>query len=137
MAGLAPARSSRSLRLLHALIELATVRIGVATRATQIGPVINRRGRLEVSRLLVAIGTRHRDVLAGQKKACFFVARQRKRGWPVSLDRMTTFTPIEIWCCCELAGVLVLVAVGAVLKFHLEHRVGTARDVAFLASHSG
>ena len=137
MAGLAPARSSRSLRLLHALIELATVWIGVATGATQIGPVINRRGRLEVGRLLVAIGTRHRDVLTGQKKARFFVARQRKRGRPIRFNRVATFTRVEIWRCCELAGVRVLVAVGAVLKLHLEHRVGTARDVAFLASHSG
>lgn len=50
---------------------------------------------------------------------------------------MATFTRIEIWSCCELAGVLVLVAVGAVLKLHLEHCFGAARDVAFFASHFG
>lgn len=50
---------------------------------------------------------------------------------------MAAFAGIEIWRCCELAGVLVLVAVGAVLKLHFEHRVGAARDVALFASDLG
>ena len=67
---------SRGLRLLHAVIELAIVRIRVAAGATQIGPVVNGRRRLEIGGLLVTICTRHRNVLASQKKARFFVARQ-------------------------------------------------------------
>ena len=76
MASLAATRASRGLRLLHALIELPIVRIGVTTGATQIRPVINSRWRLEIGGRFVAISTRHRDVLARQKKARVFVARQ-------------------------------------------------------------
>ena len=76
MARLTTARPSRRLGLLHALIELAAVRIGMATGATQIGPVIDRRRRLEIGGRFVAISTGHRNVLASQKETRLFVARQ-------------------------------------------------------------
>ena len=76
MASLTTTGASHRLGLLHALIELATVRIGMATGATQIGPVIDRRRRLEIGGLFVAISTGHRNVLASQKETRLFVARQ-------------------------------------------------------------
>lgn len=76
MTCLAAARASCRLRLLHALIELAVVRVGVATGATQIGPVINRRGRLQFGGGFVTIRTGHCNVLASQSEARFFVTRQ-------------------------------------------------------------
>ena len=60
--------------------------------------------------------------------------RQREGGRPIGLNRMAAFTRIEIWRFCELAGVLVLMAVSAVLELHFEHSVDPARNVAFLAS---
>lgn len=76
MAGLASAWPTRCLCLLHALIELPLVGISVATGATQIRPVIDRRGRLQIGGRFVAISTRHRDVLAGQEEARPFMTRQ-------------------------------------------------------------
>lgn len=75
MTCLAAAWASRGLRLLHALIELAVVRIGVATGATQIGPVIDGRRRLQFGGLFVTIRTGHCNVLASQNEARLFVAR--------------------------------------------------------------
>lgn len=137
MAGLTSAWPSRRLRLLHALIELPIVRIGMATRATQTGPVINRCGRLEIGGLFVTIGARHRYVLASQQEAGLFVAGQRKRGRSVGLNGMAAFAGVEIWRRSELAGVLIFMTVGAVLKLHLEQSVDATRDVAFFASDFG
>ena len=69
MARLASAWTACSLCLLHALIELPIVRIGVATGATQIRPVIDRGGGPQIGGLFVTIGARHRNVLAGEEKA--------------------------------------------------------------------
>jgi len=134
MASLATAGASRRLGLLHALIELSIVRIGVATGATQIRPVIDRGRRLQLGGLSVTISARHRDVLAGQKEARLFMARQRERRRTVSLEGMATFARIQIWLCSELPCVFVFMAVSAVLEFHFENSVDTAGDVAFLAS---
>lgn len=73
MARLASSRPTRSFCLLHALVELPLVRIGVTTRTAQIGPVIDRRGRLEFGGFCVTIRARHRNVLAGEKEAGLFV----------------------------------------------------------------
>lgn len=48
---------------------------------------------------------------------------------------MATLTSVEVRCCSELAGVFVLVTIGAVFKLHFENRVHAARDVALFASH--
>jgi len=137
MACLASAWTACSLCLLHALIELPIVRISMATGATQIRPVIDRGGGPEIGRLFVAIGTGNRNVLAGQKEVRLFMARQRERGRPIGLNRVATFAGIEIGCRSELAGMVVFVAVGAVLEFHFEHSIDASRDVAFLAAHLG
>ncbi len=137
MACLASAWTACSLCLLHALIELPIVRISMATGATQIRPVIDRGWGPEIGRLFVAIGARHRNVLARQKETRLFMARQRERGGTIARNRVTTFAGIEIGCRSELAGMVVFVAVGAVLELHCEHSVDAARNVAFLASDLG
>lgn len=137
VARLAPARVGCRFCLLHALIELPIVRIGVTTGATQICPVINSCGRLQFGGLLVAIRTRHRNVLASQEEARFSVLLQRKRRWPIRFNCVATFTRTEIRRCCELAGVLVFMTVGAVVKLHFEYRVDAARNVALFASNFG
>jgi len=54
---------------LHALLELAFVRIAVAAGAVQVGPPINDGWfRLEFCRLFVAVSTWDREVSAGQHK---------------------------------------------------------------------
>jgi len=137
MAGFTSTWRSRCFRLLHALIELPVVRIRMATGATQVGPVVNGRRRLEIGGLLVTIRTRYRYVLAGQKKARFFVARQRESRRTVCLNRMATVARVEIGRRCELPNVLVLMTVGAVLELHFEYRVHTSWDVALFASDFG
>lgn len=62
------------------------------------------------------------------------MARQRERGRTIGLNRMAALARIEIRRSSELTGVLVFVTVGAVLKLHFEHSVGSARNVAFFAS---
>ena len=67
VAGFAARWCSAGSHLQHALVELAFVRIGMAAGATQIFPVIDSAGlRLELSRHLVAIATRNRNVTAGE-----------------------------------------------------------------------
>lgn len=67
-------------RLTHAVVELTMVRIFVTTCAAKVRPVINHcRFRLELGRLLVALGAGHGDVPSGQGKAGLFVTSQRKR----------------------------------------------------------
>ena len=65
--GLASRGRAVGARQLHALFELALVRIRVATGAIQIFPVINDEWlRLKFGRFFVAIGARHSDVSTGQ-----------------------------------------------------------------------
>ena len=50
---------------------------------------------------------------------------------------MATFAGVEVRSGCELACVLVLMTVSAVLKLHFENGIDATRDVTFLASHFG
>lgn len=121
MAGFAARGRSIRTHLLHALLELPLVRIGVATDAVQIVPVIDHgRLGLELCRLLVAIRARHGDVATGEHEACLLVLGQAKRRWLVSLQIVAAIAGIEVRRRCELPGMSIGVAVGAALELDLE-----------------
>jgi len=77
MAGLATGWSFVGAEVLHALLELAFMRIVVTTGAVEALPVIENRGfGLELGGFLVAFGARHRDVAAGQHKPSLLMLGQ-------------------------------------------------------------
>lgn len=79
MAGLATDGSFVSAELLHALLELAFMRIVVATGTVQVLPAIDSGWfGLELGGFLVALGARHGDVPASQHKAGLLVLGQTK-----------------------------------------------------------
>ncbi len=81
----------------HALLELPLVRIGVATGAAQLSPVIDhRRLRLELRRLFVAVGTRNRYVSSGENEVRFLMFSQCKSGRLVSLQVVAAVTGVEV-----------------------------------------
>lgn len=62
---------------------------------------------------------------------------QRKGGWLVSLEVMAAFAGVEVWSRRKLAGVLVAVAIGAVLELDFEERVFPLWNMALVALHRG
>lgn len=68
----------------------------------------------------MTVGAGHRNVPAGKGKSPLLVARQRERGWPVSVQRVALFASIEVRGGGKLSGMAVGVAVGAVLKLYFE-----------------
>ena len=134
MAGLASRGRAIGARLLHALFELSFVRISVATRATQILPVINdRRLRLEIRRFLVAFGARRGNMASRQHEVRFLVLGQSERGGFVSFKVMAAFTPVEVGCRGELARVLVRMTICAAFELHLKQSVFALWDVTLRA----
>ena len=135
MAGFASAWAAAGLRLFHSLVKLPAMRIGVATGAVEVLPMEDRGGRLQLCRLLVAVGTRNRDVFARELKPSLLVLGKCESRGLVTVDRMAPFAGIEVRRSSKLAGVLVGMAVSAVLEFQLENGVGSVGDVALVASH--
>lgn len=134
MAGFAASSGAVGTRLQHPLFELALVRVGVATGATQALPVVDRsRLGLELRRFLVAVGARHRDVPPGKNEFCLFVPRQSKCRRLVGLHVVTAGACVEIRCPCKLRRVLVCVAVRATLELYFEQRVLTLGNMALFA----
>jgi len=124
-------------RLTHAIVELATVRVGVASGAIQVGPVVcGCRGR-ECGRLLVTIGAWHSDVFAGQQEARFLVARQRESRGAITVDGVAALAGIQVRRGRKLARMAVLVTIGTLLELHFEDSVSAARNVALRALHTG
>jgi len=120
--------------LLHPVLELPFMRIGVATRAIQILPVVDRRWLgLKFSRLLVAIGAGSRQVAAGEDEARLLVIGDGKGRRFISVKRVAAIAGVEIGSSHELSGVLVGVAVRAVLELHLEKRVFALGNVTLRA----
>lgn len=121
MAGFAARGRSIRTHLLHALLELPLVRIGVATDAVQIVPVIDH-GRLgvELGRVLVAIRARHGNVAARQHEACLLVFGQAECRRLVRLQIVAAIAGVEIWRRGKLPCMLVGVTVGAALELDLE-----------------
>jgi|SRR5579863_1815821 len=134
MAGFAPGRRAVSALLLHAIVELTLVRIGVATRAVKIAPVIEGRGfGFEVGGFLVAVGAWDGDVTASQNEPGLFVPGDAEGRRLVALEVVAAIAGIEIWSSGKLSAVPVGVAVGARRKFDLEERVFALRNVALHA----
>src|SRR5207302_9076203 len=104
---------------LHAVLELAFVRVGMATGAVQILPVIeNRRLRLEFRRHFVAVGTRDRDVPSGEQEMSLLVLGKGEGGRLIGLKIVTTIAGIEVRCGGKLSLMAVAVAIGTALELH-------------------
>ena len=138
MAGLAAGSAAVGPDLLHPFLELALVDVLVATGTVQALPVINHiRFGLELGRFLVAIRARHCNMAAGQHKTSLLVLGQGKRRGLVSLEIMTLVAGVEIRSRRKLAGMAVLVAVGANVKLDPIERVPAFWNVALRAFQPG
>ena len=124
VAGLAACRRTVGTLLLHALFELALVRIGVTAGTVQVFPVIDRRRLgLEFRRLFVAIRAGSRHVTSGENEARLLVLGDAERGGLVALESVAAIAGVEIGRGNELSGMPVSMAIRAVLEFHLEQRL--------------
>lgn len=85
----------------------------------------------------MAIRAGHRHVPARQQKVCFLVLGQSERGRFVRFQIVAAVASVEIRCRRELVGVPIAVAISAALKFNLEQRVLTLRDMALRALQPG
>jgi len=131
MAGLAARWSAPDASLLHALFELSLMRIIVTVRATQVLPVVDDRWlRLQFGGLLVAISAGHRDVSASEGEVGFFVLRQSEGGGLVAFQSVAAIAGIEVRSGCKLAGMAIVVAIGAAIKLYLEKCVFPLGNVA-------
>jgi hypothetical protein len=91
----------------------------MATGAVQILPVIeNRRLRLEFRRLLVAVGTRDRDVPSSEQEMSLLVLGKGEGGRLIGLKIVTTIAGVEVRCGGKLSCMAVAVAIGTALKLH-------------------
>lgn len=124
--------------LQHALLELASVWVSVATDAGEILPVINHSWFwCEFRGLFVTVTARNRDVPASQNEMRLFVASQRERRGLVPFKIVALVASVEIRRCCELSGMLVAVAVGAALELDFEQSVFALGNVTLRALQSG
>ena len=97
------------------------MRIGVATFAIQIVPVIdNRRLRLELRRLPVAIGARHGKVATSEHEASLLMFGRTECRWLIALQVVAAIAGVEVWRRCELASMFVGVTVCAAFELDLE-----------------
>jgi len=136
--GFATGWSSIRSHLQHAFLELALVRVSVATRAGEILPVIDRaRSWFEFGGFLVAVGAWNRDVPARQNEVRLFVASQCERRWLIAFKVVAPVARIEIGRSRELAAVLVAVAIGATLESDFEQSIFALGDVTLRALQSG
>lgn len=117
----------------HAFAELAAMRIFVATCAAEIIPAINRSGRSEGLAQFVAIAASGGYMPAGQGEFRSLVPREIERRRRITLQRMALLTGVEIGSGGELRGMLVGVAVGAMLEADLEQGFAAFRNVALVA----
>jgi hypothetical protein len=125
-------------RLLHQCFEAALVRVGVATCACEILPVIARGGfRGEVAGRLVAIAARNCHVASAKPERSFVVPPQAECRGLEPLQIVAILAAIEMGCGGELAGMLIGVAIRAALKLHFEDRVFTSGKMTLRARHRG
>ena len=124
--------------LSHTVFELTFVRIGMATGAIEVFPVVDgRRLGLEFGRFLVAIGARHRNMPARQHEPGLFVLGQGKGGGLIPFEGMAAIAGVEVGRRHKLPSVLVRVAVGAARELDLENSVRALGDMALAALHPG
>ena len=117
MAGLATGGSFVGAELLHALLELAFMRIVVATGTVQVLPAIDSGWfGLELGGFLVALGACYGDVAASQDKAGLLVLCQAKGRRLVSRQIVALVAGVEIRSGGKLVGVSIGMAIGAAGK---------------------
>ena len=105
----------------YAVFELALMRVGMATGATQLLPVIDNTWlRLELHRLFVAVGARHRNVPSGKSEVRVFMASQSKCRRLISFDCMAAVASVKERRCGKLCCMLVGMAISATAKPDLE-----------------
>lgn len=137
MASLALEWLSIRCRLTHELSESSFVGVGVATCASEVLPVIDNCFRFEICGCLMTIAARNRHMTSAQSKRCFVVPAQAECRWQKSLQIVAMLAAIEVWRGGELPGMLIPMAVRAVLKLHLVDRGFAPRNVTLRARQCG
>jgi hypothetical protein len=122
---------------LHAVFELAPMRVSVTACTAQAGPVVNHRRRFEVIRLFVAVAARDSDVSPGKDESRLLVLRHGEGGRLVAIECVAAFTSIEVRRSGKLPSMLLGVTIGATRERHLEARIGAFRNVALRAFELG
>ena len=116
----------------HAVAELPTMRVAVASSARQVGEAELRCAFQRAARgRSMTFDAGGRNVAAGQREARRLVLREREVCWPESLDGMAGFAAIEVGRGPKLSQVHVTVTIRALSKLDLEHGRLTGGDVAF------
>lgn len=114
------------------------MRVGVATGAIQVRPVINHcRFGLKLPGFLVAVGAGHRDVPSGKKEVRVLVPRQSERRRLVGFQIVTSVTGVEVRRRYKLRDVLVRMAIGATLELYFEQSILALGKMALGAFHPG
>lgn len=110
----------------------------MATGAGEILPVIDHGWFwFELCGLFVAVTARNRDVPASEDEVGLFVAGQREGRGLVTFEVVALAASVEIRCRRKLPGMLIIVAVGAVLEFDFEESVFPLGNVTLRALQLG
>ena len=91
----------------------------------------------EIRGLPVAVAARNCHVAASQTKPRFVVPAQAECRWQKFLQIVAVLAAIEMWRGGELPGMLIVVAVGAVLELHLVKRIFTSGKMTLRAPQRG
>lgn len=121
----------------HQLVELALVRICVASCAGEAAPVIKGSGWLESRRGLVTITADNRLVTSGQRKLGLLVPGKGEDRRLKPLQAMTPFTAVEVGRGGELSGMWISMAIGATLEADFENGAFALGQVTVIARHGG
>jgi hypothetical protein len=137
MTSLAAELRTAGTALLHALVELAMMRIGMASRAT---PVFEMEWQYlvgtPVRARFVATHARNHSVRAFQSESRVAVHGDSKFRAVKTIDGMTGLAAI-LEILGELSVVSIVMAIKALSKLHLIDGVHTGRDMALAAVDSG
>ena len=124
VAGLTLQRLSIQSNLLHDFLESPLVGIGVASGATQVLPVIERRrSRFECCGRFVAIAAGNSHMSPVQPKPRFIMSGEAECGGKKSLKIVAILAAIEMRHGGELAGVRIVVAIRAMRELQFVERV--------------
>ncbi len=138
VAGFAAERLAIRTELRHSIAELALVRIGVATGASQIFKAIGGgpRRRLRLCRG-VTFRARHGEMRTGQRVTALLVLRDRERGWLEGRNRVARFALTREGRLRELSLVHIRVTIGATGECDFVARGRARGRVAFRARNGG
>lgn len=122
----------------HLNIELAMMRIRVASRATSILK-IEWQGLIETrtDNFFVTIDAGNHGMSAFERKARFLVHRNRKSGPVKIVYRVAAFATILVGSLGELSIMNILVTIEALVELNLIYRVRPGWNMALRAFHAG